>query len=49
MNVYQVYKSMTSFIFMMKVDVLKWMSSIEDFGFLEDFESEEIGVTLKTL
>ena len=24
------------------------MSSAEDFGFLEDFESEEIGVTLKT-
>ena len=27
----------------------KWMSSFEDFGFLEDFENEEIGVTLKTL
>ena len=25
------------------------MSSVEDFGFLEDFETEEIGVTLKTL
>jgi hypothetical protein len=25
------------------------MSSVEDFGFLEDFENEEIGVTLKTL
>ena len=25
------------------------MFSFEDFGFLEDFESEEIGVTLKTL
>ena len=24
------------------------MSSVEDFGFLEDFENEEIGVTLKT-
>ena len=24
------------------------MSSAEDFGSLEDFESEEIGVTLKT-
>ena len=24
------------------------MSLAEDFGFLEDFESEEIGVTLKT-
>ena len=24
------------------------MSSDEDFGFLEDFEGEEIGVTLKT-
>ena len=24
------------------------MSSAEDFGFLEDFESEEIGVTVKT-
>jgi hypothetical protein len=25
------------------------MSSFEDFGFLEDFENEEIGVILKTL
>ena len=25
------------------------MSSFEDFGFLEDFENEEIGVTLKIL
>ena len=25
------------------------MSSVEDLGFLEDFENEEIGVTLKTL
>ena len=25
------------------------MSSVEDFGFIEDFENEEIGMTLKTL
>ena len=42
-----VYKSMMSLIFTLKVDLSKWMSSVEDFSFHEDFESEEIGVTLK--
>ena len=47
-SVHMFYKSMRSLIFMMKVDPKKLISSVEDFCFLEDFESEEIGVTLKT-
>ena len=47
-SVHRLYKSMRSLIFTVKVDPKKWMSSAEDFGSPEDFESEEIGVTLKT-
>ena len=43
---------MRSLIFTEKVDPLKCISSTEDFGisegFHEDFESEEIGVSVKT-
>ena len=48
MCVHRFYKSMRSLIFTMKVDPKKRMSAVEYFGFLEDFESEEFGVTLKT-
>ena len=47
-SVHRLYKSTRSLIFTMKVDPKKRMSAVEYFGFLEDFESEEIGVTLKT-
>ena len=47
-SVHKLYKSMRSLIFTMNVDPQKYMSSPEDFGSPEDFESEEIGVTLKT-
>ena len=47
-SVHMLYKSMRSLIFIVKVDPQKWMSSAEDFGSPEDFESDEIGVTLKT-
>ena len=47
-SVHRLYKSMRSLIFMMKFDPEKCVSSPEDFGSTEDFESEEIGVTLKT-
>ena len=47
-SVHKLYKSMRSLTFTVKVDPQKWMSSAKDFGSPEDFESEEIGVTLKT-
>ena len=48
MSVHMLYKLMRSLIFTVKEDPLKCMSSAEDFGSPKDFESEEIGVTLKT-
>ena len=47
-SVQRLCKSVRSLIFTMNVDPYKCMSSAEDFGSPEDFESEEIGVTLKT-
>ena len=39
-SVDKLYKSMRSLIFMLKVNPSKCMSSAEDFGSPEDFESE---------